>query len=93
MALKRRAGKDRKFQITAEAKAIWSSTRGEKICLTAGTAGLICHEKLAAALGLPAFVTLPDVASLATELSEKPQSLDGENDYARPARIRKRSDC
>ena len=89
MPIKRRAEKGRHHKITAEARAIWASTRGEKICLTAGNAGLICDERLAAALGLPAFITLPDVASLVTELSEKPQSLDGENDYARPPRIRK----
>ena len=90
MPVKRRAEKGRHHKITAEARAIWASFRGEKICLTAGTAGLICHEELAAALGLPSFITMPDMAELAEELS---QPLDGENDYARPARIRKRSDC
>jgi hypothetical protein len=86
MPIKRRAEKGRHHKITAEARQIWASVRGEKICLTAGTAGLICHENLAAALGLPAFITLPDVASLAAELS---QPLDEGQPNVRASRTRK----
>ena len=88
MPIKRRAVKGRNHKITAEARVIWSSTRGEKICLTAGTAGLICHENLAAALGLPAFITMPNMAELAKELSQT--NLDeGNRNNAESERTRK----
>ena len=89
MPVKRRAEKGRHHKITAEARAIWASFRGEKICLTAGTAGLICHERLAAALGVLPFVTIPDAASLATELSENTQPLDEGQPNVRASRTRK----
>ena len=70
MPLKRRADKIRNFTITDEARAIFRSARGELICLTSDDAGLICHEPLAAALNLPAFIVMPQMATLAKELSK-----------------------
>ena len=69
MPIKRRVSKNRDFHITVKAKEIWRSGRAEKICLTAADAGLICCEKLAAELGLPVFVTLPNIRQLIEELS------------------------
>ena len=88
MPVKRRAEKGRHHKITAEARAIWASIRGEKICLTAGTAGLICDERLAAALGLPSFITMPDMAKLAEELSQ-PKLDEGNRSNAESGRNRK----
>ena len=49
----------------------WSGvdSRAEKICLTSADAGLICCEKLANELGLPVFVTMPNIRQLIDELS------------------------
>jgi len=57
------------FQVTDKAREIWRSSRAEKICLTSADAGLICCEKLAAELGLPVFVTMPNIRRLIDELS------------------------
>ena len=69
MPIKRRVSKNRDFHVTAKARAIWRSGRAEKICLTSADAGLICCEKLAAELGLPVFVTMPNIRRLIDELS------------------------
>ena len=69
MPVKRRVSKNRDFLATDKAKEIWRSGRAEKICLTSADAGLICCEKLAAELGLPAFVTMPNIRRLIDELS------------------------
>ena len=69
MPVKRRVSKHRDFHVTDEAKEIWRSGRAEKICLTSADAGLICCEKLAAELGLPVFVTMPNIRRLIDELS------------------------
>ena len=68
MPIKRRISKNRDFNVTDEAKEIWRSGRAEKICLTSADAGLICCEKLAAELGLPVFVTMPNIRQLIDEL-------------------------
>ena len=69
MPVKRRTSKSRDFHVTDKAKEIWRSGRAEKICLTSADAGLICCEKLAAELGLPVFVTMPNIRRLINELS------------------------
>jgi len=66
--IKRRISKNRDFNVTDEAREIWRSGRAEKICLTSADAGLICDEKLAAELGLPVFVTMPNIRRLIDEL-------------------------
>jgi hypothetical protein len=77
MPIKRRLTKARKFAITDEARKIWREGRGEKICLFSDKSGVICSEKLAAALGLNAFVAMPNLRELAEQLSENP-TLDGD---------------
>jgi hypothetical protein len=67
--IKRRISKHRDFRVTAKAKEIWRSGRTEKICLTSTDAGLICDEKMAAELGLPVFVTMPNIRRLIDELN------------------------
>ena len=69
MPVKRRISKNRDFQVTDKAREIWRSGRAEKICLTSADAGLICCEKLAAELGFPVFVTMPNIRRLIDELS------------------------
>jgi hypothetical protein len=66
--VKRRISKNRDFNVTDKAREIWRSGRAEKICLTSADAGLICDEKLAAELGLPVFVTMPNIRQLIDEL-------------------------
>ena len=77
MPIKRRAAKAKKFTISDEARAIWREGRGEKICLFSDQSGVICSEKLAAALGLNAFVAMPNLRELAEHLSEN-ATLDGD---------------
>jgi len=62
--VKRRIYKNHDFHVTDKAKAIWRSGRAKKIYLTSADAGLICCEKLAAELGLPVFVTMPNIRRL-----------------------------
>ena len=69
MPVKRRISKNRDFQVTDKAREIWRSGRAEKICLTSADAGLICCEKLAAELGFPVFVTMPNIRRLIDELN------------------------
>ena len=69
MPVKRRTSKSRDFHATDRARDIWRSGRAEKIYLTSADAGLICCEKLAAELGLPVFVTMPNIWRLINELS------------------------
>ena len=69
MPVKRRISKNRDFQVTDKAREIWRSGRAEKICLTSADAGLICCEKLAAELGFPVFVTMPNIKRLIDELN------------------------
>ncbi|MDC0431192.1 hypothetical protein OAL97_01550 [Paracoccaceae bacterium] len=69
MPIKRRISKHRDFHVTDKARDIWRSGRAEKICLTSTDSGLICCEKLAAELGLPVFVTMPNIWRLIDELS------------------------
>jgi len=66
--IKRRISKHRDFHVTDKARDIWRSGRAEKICPTSADAGLICDEKLAAELGLPVFVTMPNIRRLINEL-------------------------
>ena len=68
MPLKRRAEKARHHKITPQARAIWASGRKEMICLYADGSGLICDPELAAELGLPQFITMPNMRALADEL-------------------------
>ena len=68
MPLKRRAEKARHHKISAQARAIWASGRKEMICLYADGSGLICDPELATELGLPQFITMPNMRALADEL-------------------------
>ena len=70
MPLKRCAEKVRHHKISAQARAIWASGRKEMICLYADGSGLICDPELATELGLPQFITMPNLRALADELSE-----------------------
>ena len=69
MPVKRRISKNRDFHVTDKAREIWRSGRAEKIYLTSADAGLICCEKLAGELGLPVFVTMPNIRRLIDELN------------------------
>ena len=84
MPVKRRATKAKKFTITGEARTIWREARGERICIFSDQSGVICNEKLAAALGLQAFIAMPNLRELAEQLSENP-TLDGDT-HARPSK-------
>jgi len=42
----------------------------EKICLYADGSGLICDPELVIELGLPQFITMPNMRALADELSQ-----------------------
>ena len=77
MPVKRRATKAKKFTISDEARTIWREARGEKICLFSDQSGVICDERLAAALGLNAFVAMPNLRELAEEFSETSNTSDG----------------
>ena len=70
MPLKRRAKKARHHKVSDQARAIWASGRKELICLYADGSGLICDPELATELGLPQFITMPNLRALADELSE-----------------------
>ena len=83
MPIKRRAAKAKKFTITGEALTIWREARGEKICLFSDQSGVICSEKLAAALGLQAFIAMPNLRELAEQLSETSNKPDGDT-HVRP---------
>ena len=70
MPLKRRAEKARHHKISSRARAIWASGRKEMICLYGDGSGLICDPELATELGLPQFITMPNLRALADELSK-----------------------
>ena len=70
MPLKRRAKKARHHKVSDQARAIWASERKEMICLYADGSGLICAPELATELGLPQFITMPNMRTLADELSK-----------------------
>jgi hypothetical protein len=61
LPIKKRISKHRDFHVTTKAREIWRSGRAEKICLASAEAGLIRCEKLATELGLPVFVTMPNI--------------------------------
>ncbi|MAI58706.1 MAG: hypothetical protein CML56_06970 [Rhodobacteraceae bacterium] len=69
MPLKRRAEKARHHKISPQARAIWASGRKEMIVLHPDGSGLVCDPELAIELGLPQFVTMPNMRALADELS------------------------
>ena len=85
MPIKRRATKAKKFTISDEARAIWREARGEKICLFSDQSGVICHEQLAADLGLNAFIAMPNLRELAEQLSETSNKPDGDK-HVRPSK-------
>ena len=87
MPVKRRSTKLRRHKISAEARAIFRTSKGEQIALFPDGAGLICNPKLAQALNLPEYVTFPDMRVLAHELSN-PLTLDGDK-HARLTEVRK----
>jgi hypothetical protein len=71
MPLKRRVEKVRNSKISARAREIWASGRKEMICLHETGSGLICDPELAAELGLPELIMLPNMRELVDELSRK----------------------
>ena len=90
MPIKRRLAKAKKFTISDEARTIWREGRGEKICLFSDQSGVICNEQLAAALGLNAFIAMPNLRELAEQLYETSNKSDGDT-HVRPAKTRKRN--
>ena len=70
MPLKRCAEKARQHKISSRARAIWASGRKEMICLYPDGSGLVCDPELAVELGLPQFITMPNLRALADELSK-----------------------
>ena len=86
MPVKRRSTKLRRHKITAEAREIFRTSKGEQITLFDSGAGLICNPELARALNLLEYVCYPDMRALAEELST-PLTLDGDN-HARPTEVR-----
>ena len=70
MPLKRRPKKACHHKNSPQARAIWASGRKEMICLYADGSGLICDPELATELGLPQFITMPNMRALADELSQ-----------------------
>ena len=78
MPVKRRLTKAKKFTITDEARTIWREARGERICIFSDQSSVICNEKLAVALGLQAFIAMPNLRELAEQLSETSNKSDGD---------------
>ena len=87
MPVKRRSTKLRRHKISAEARAIFRTSKGEQIALFPDGAGLICNPKLAQALNLPEYVTFPDMRALAKELITPPLD-EGTSNHVRPRKIR-----
>ena len=87
MPVKRRSTKLRRHKITAEAREIFNTSKGEQIALFPDGAGLICNPELARALNLPEYVTFPDMRALAKELFTPPLD-EGTSNHVRPRKIR-----
>ena len=68
MPRKRRTGKRGSLMVSERAREIWRSGRSEMVCLTPEGAGLICDEELAAELGVPVLVMLPNAKALVERL-------------------------
>jgi hypothetical protein len=54
--------------VSERAREIWRSGRRELVCLTPEGAGLICDDELAAELGVPVLVMLPNAKALVERL-------------------------
>ena len=87
MPVKRRSTKLRRHKISAEARAIFRTSKGEQITLFDSGAGLICNPELARALNLPEYVVFPDMRILANELFTPPLD-EGTSNHVRPRKIR-----
>ena len=68
MPRKRRTGKRSTLMVSERAREIWRSGRRELVCLTPEGAGLICDDELAAELGVPVLVMLPNAKALVERL-------------------------
>ena len=68
MPRKRRIGKRGSLMVSERAREIWRSGRREMVCLTPEGAGLICDDELAAELGVPVLVMLPNAKALVERL-------------------------
>ncbi len=68
MPRKRRLDKRNTLMVTKRAKEIWATGRREMACLTPEGAGLICDDELAAELGVPVLVMLPNVRGIIAKL-------------------------
>ncbi len=68
MPRKRRIGKRSTLMVSERAREIWQSGRSEMVCLTPEGSGLICDEELAAELGVPVLVMLPNAKALVERL-------------------------
>ncbi|MDC0499979.1 hypothetical protein OAN58_03805 [Paracoccaceae bacterium] len=68
MPRKRRIGKRGSLMVSERAREIWRSGRSEMVCLTPEGAGLICDDELAAELGVPVLVMLPNAKALVERL-------------------------
>jgi len=68
MPRKRRTDKRTPLLVTQRAKQIWATNRKEMIALTPEGNGLVCDDELAAELGVPALVMLPNAKALVESL-------------------------
>ena len=68
MPRKRRTGKRAPLLVTQRAKQIWATNRKEMIAFTPEGNGLVCDDELAAELGVPALVMLPNVREIIAKL-------------------------
>ena len=68
MPRKRRTDKRTPLLVTQRAKQIYATGRKEMIALTPEGNGLVCDDELAAELGVPALVMLPNVREIIAKL-------------------------
>ena len=54
--------------VTQRAKEIWATGRREMVCLTPEGNGLVADDELAAELGVPVLVMLPNVRGIIAKL-------------------------
>ena len=71
MPVKRRVSKRGKLVLTDRAKEIWRSGKGkELVVLIPSGDGMVCHDELAAELGVPPLIMMPKLDELVAALSQ-----------------------
>ena len=68
MPRKRRLDKRTPLMVTTRAKEIWASGRREMVVVTPEGAGLIADDELAAELGVPVLMMMPNMRTLLDRL-------------------------